>query len=168
MSFRISTPSQPHKRYHIQKAFTAEPLSPAEYSYPCNNLCNRNTAIWKVSLSSPSIRLVHCCWSEQDYPHLITPIEPVRLVPPGGPAAVKTRLGWMLQGPARVLEVMLNTQCLHSTFSPSQTELFRNMESFGRQMSFYQIRERGHTVEARPRGYASSPNSNHKSTSWWS
>lgn len=28
-----------------------------------------------------------------DYPHLITPVEPVCLRPPGGPAAIKTRLG---------------------------------------------------------------------------
>lgn len=64
-----------------------------------------------------------------DHPHLITPIEPVRLGPPGGPAAINTRLGWTLQGPARILEEKLKSQqCLHITINPSMVELFQNVE----------------------------------------
>ncbi len=56
-----------------------------------------------------------------DYPHLITPVEPVHLGPPGGPAALKTRLGWTLQGHAKVLMHQSSTpQCLLiNTLSPS-------------------------------------------------
>lgn len=127
VSFRISTPSQQHKRYHIQKAFTAEPLSLAEYSYPVTTLQQKYSHLKGLPLQ-PIHKACPLLLIGADHPHLITPIEPVRLGPPGGPAAVKTRLGWTLQGPARVLEVTLNTQCLHATFSPSQTELFRNVE----------------------------------------
>lgn len=64
-----------------------------------------------------------------DHPHLITPIEPVRLGPPGGPAAVRTRLGWSLQGPATVFGDNVNShQCLHIAVNPSMTELFQKVE----------------------------------------
>lgn len=143
VSFRISTPSQPHKRFRIQKAFTAEPLSVAEY--PLTTLQQKYSHLKGLPLQ-PIHKACPLLLIRADHPHLITPIEPVRLGPPGGPAVVKTRLGWALQGPARVLEVMLNTQqCLHATFSPSKSELFRNMESFGRHMSFLSSRrERSH------------------------
>lgn len=36
VSFRISTPPQPHKSYLIERAFTAEPLSLAEHSSCCS------------------------------------------------------------------------------------------------------------------------------------
>jgi len=63
-----------------------------------------------------------------DYPHLITATEPVRLRPPGGPAAVKIRLGWTLQGPSKFLvSHLLPQQCLTSTLS-AETELFNNVQ----------------------------------------
>ncbi len=64
-----------------------------------------------------------------DYPHLLTPIEPVRLGPPGGPAAIHTRLGWTLQGPAHITQWAPNTQqCLFTSISPQMTELMQNVE----------------------------------------
>ncbi|XP_073721977.1 uncharacterized protein [Misgurnus anguillicaudatus] len=62
-----------------------------------------------------------------DCPHLITPIEPVRLGPPGGPAAVKTRLGWTLQGPTHEVRREITHQCFFTTVLPN-TELFANVE----------------------------------------
>lgn len=63
-----------------------------------------------------------------DCPHLITPIEPVLLGPPGGPAAVKTRLGWMLQGPIHEIKHGLNVhQCLFTSVPPN-SDLFAHVE----------------------------------------
>ena len=63
-----------------------------------------------------------------DHPHLITPVEGVRLGAPGGPAAIKTRLGWTLQGPARLTELQVSQQCLFTSLSPLEVELQRNVE----------------------------------------
>ncbi|KAL7855838.1 hypothetical protein AOLI_G00194420 [Acnodon oligacanthus] len=64
-----------------------------------------------------------------DQPHLITPVESVRLGLPGGPAAVHTRLGWTLQGPIRYMGHPIHpTQCLDVS-SPSHTDdLYRHVE----------------------------------------
>ena len=45
-----------------------------------------------------------------DHLRLIVPVEPVRLGPSGGPAAIRTRLGWTLQGPAQGLKQCLSEQ----------------------------------------------------------
>ena len=63
-----------------------------------------------------------------DCTHLITPIEPVQLGPPGGPAAVRTLLGWTLQGPAQDIKLCPNAQqCLFTT-SLSPLDLFSHVE----------------------------------------
>jgi len=65
-----------------------------------------------------------------DPPHLITPIGPVRLGPPGGPAAIHTRLGWTLQGPASVVRHFVQPQqCLLTTVVPQVSELMKHVES---------------------------------------
>lgn len=64
-----------------------------------------------------------------DYPHLITPIEPVRFGPPGGPAAIKTRLGWTMQGPVQHLQSETNEQhCLFIATSSPETDLYQHVE----------------------------------------
>ncbi|KAL0203752.1 hypothetical protein M9458_001770, partial [Cirrhinus mrigala] len=64
-----------------------------------------------------------------DYPHLITPVEPVRLGPPNGPAAIKTRLDWTLQGPTqRIKHRLPSQQCLFTATSGSYTDLYRQVE----------------------------------------
>lgn len=98
VSFRISTSSQPYKRYHIQKAFMPEPLSLAEYSYPVKTLQQKYSHLKGLPLQP--LKACPLLLIGADHPHLITPIEPVCFGPPGGPSAVKTRLGWALQGPA--------------------------------------------------------------------
>lgn len=53
----------------------------------------------------------------------------MRFGPPGGLAAIRTRLGWTLQGPARILESQLQPQqCLYTSCSPLTVELQRNVE----------------------------------------
>ncbi|XP_029965347.1 uncharacterized protein LOC115401351 [Salarias fasciatus] len=62
-----------------------------------------------------------------DHPHLITPIEPVRLGPPGGPAAIHTRLGWTLQGPSSVV-CHPSQQCLFTSVTSPMAELMKHVE----------------------------------------
>ncbi|KAL0146787.1 hypothetical protein M9458_057908, partial [Cirrhinus mrigala] len=112
VSFSISPVAQPHKTYQIKQAFTADHLGLAQQSYPME-------ALVKVH----PLLLIGA-----DQPHLITPIEPVNLGPPGGPAAIKTGLGWTLQGQAKLLLNPLHPQqILFTSFSSKQTELMRNV-----------------------------------------
>lgn len=62
-----------------------------------------------------------------DCTHLITPIEPVRIDSTGGPAAVRTRLGWTPQGPTQDIKASLSaSQCLFIPTS-STINLFSNV-----------------------------------------
>lgn len=64
-----------------------------------------------------------------DHPHLVTPIAPVNIGPPGGPAAMKTRLGYVLQGPTRVVEQLLaHQQCLFTSVDPLSAQLRQDVE----------------------------------------
>lgn len=64
-----------------------------------------------------------------DHPHLVTPIAPVLLGPPGGPTAIKTRLGWVLQGPTRLVEQLLPPQqCLLMSVDPLSAQLRQDVE----------------------------------------
>ncbi|XP_049329393.1 uncharacterized protein LOC111189354 [Astyanax mexicanus] len=118
VSFMVSPVAEPKRKFKIQSAFTAEPLGLAEHSHPVALLQRRYRHLLGLPLQqldkvSPVLLIGSDC------PHLITPIEPVRLGPPGGPAAVKTRLGWTLQGPARELRDNLTPQqCLFTSMSP--------------------------------------------------
>lgn len=103
-------------------------MSLAEHSYPVAALQQKYSHLRGLPLQ-PIHKANPLLLIGADHPHLITPIEPVRLGPPGGPAAIKTHLGWTLQGPARVLEGKLHPQqCLHINIKPSMDELFKNVE----------------------------------------
>ncbi len=128
VSFQISTPSQPGRSYKITGAFTAEQLSLTEHTYPVAELQRRYRHLRGLPLQ-PVCKACPLLLIGADHPHLITPIEPVRLGPPGGPAAVRTRLDWSLQGPAIVFGDNVNShQCLHIAVNFSMTELFQNVE----------------------------------------
>jgi hypothetical protein len=58
-----------------------------------------------------------------DNPHLITPIEHVRQGPTGAPEALKTRLGWTLQGPTHLLDQSTPQQCLLPTSPAPKADL---------------------------------------------
>lgn len=128
VSFSISPACQPHKIYKISGAFTADQLGLAEHTYPVKMLQRKYRHLKGLPLQAFS-KVQPVILIGSDYPHLITPTEPVRLGPPGGPAAVKTRLGWTLQGPTRFVQQQLqSTKCLHvSIFTPS-TELLQHVE----------------------------------------
>ncbi|KAE8277451.1 hypothetical protein D5F01_LYC24615 [Larimichthys crocea] len=90
--------------------------------------CRRSTR-HLAGLPLPTLNRVHpVLLIGSDCIHLITPIEPVRLGPPGGPAAVRTILGWTLQGPAPDMKLSLDaSQCL-LTSTLSSLDLISQVE----------------------------------------
>lgn len=128
VSFSVSPANQPSKTFHIQRAFTAKELGLAPHTYPVAALKRsyrhlKNLPLQPLDCAQPLLLI------GSDHPHLIIPTEPVRLGPPGGPAAVKTRLGWSLQGPSKLLKHSLTPQqCLLTSIVPSTSELLRHVE----------------------------------------
>lgn len=128
VSFFISPLSQPKKMFHIKGAFTAQQLSLAEHTHPVRALREKYQHLGGLALHNlNNVRPVLLIGS--DYPHLIAPIEPVRFGPPGGPAAIKTRLGWTLQGPVQHLQREINEQhCFFIATSSPATDLYKYVE----------------------------------------
>lgn len=101
VSFSISPARHPQKTYNIRRAFTADQLGLAEHSQPVKTLQCKYKHLRGLPLQT--LEGVHpMVLIGSDYTHLITPVELVRMGPPGGPAAVKTKLGWTIQGPTKV------------------------------------------------------------------
>lgn len=117
VSFSISSTTDPQKRFRIHKAFTAAELSMSRHFHPAETLQKtyhrlRNHPLHSFNKAQPLLLIV------SDYPHLLTPVAPVHLGPLGGPAALRTHLGWTLQGPGKVLVHQSSTpQCLQHSFS---------------------------------------------------
>ena len=113
VSFHIC-PAFNNRSYIITEAFTAAGLGLADHTYPIDSLQKRYKHLSGLPLQqfvgARPLLLIGA-----DHPHLITPVEPVRLGPPGGLAAVRTRLGWTLQGPTRLVKQGLRPQqCLYT------------------------------------------------------
>ncbi|KAJ8396179.1 hypothetical protein AAFF_G00020460 [Aldrovandia affinis] len=81
VSFRISSASQPKRSFLIEGAFTARYPSYLQRRYK-HLVC---LALQQFDRAKPLVLI------GADHPRLITPIEPVRLDPLGGPAAIRTR-----------------------------------------------------------------------------
>lgn len=128
VTFTVSPASQPKASFKIRQAFTAETLGLAEHTYPVDELQRKYRHLQGLQL--PPVESVQPLFLiGSDYPHLITPVEPVRLGPPNGPAAIKTRLGWTLQGPTQEIKHCLaSQQCLFTVTSSSYTNLYRQAE----------------------------------------
>nr|XP_055064967.1 uncharacterized protein LOC129447318 [Misgurnus anguillicaudatus] len=127
VSFSISTPYCPKRTFRIADAFTSPCLALADHTYPIARLKKGYKHLADIPLE-PLEHVKPLILIGADHPHLLTPIEPVILGPPGGPAAVHTRLGWTLQGPAHLMQCTTSTrQCLFTSISP-QTELAQNVE----------------------------------------
>lgn len=127
VSFTISPASEPKRRYKIQNAFSAEQLGLAQHTHPVSILQQRYKHL--AGLPLQSLNQVHpMLLIGSDYTHLITPIEPVRLGPPGGPAAVRTLLGWTLQGPAQAISLSHRSQQCLFTSAASTADLFSCVE----------------------------------------
>lgn len=128
VSFSISPACQPQKVFKINRAFTADQLGLAEHTYPIKVLQSKYSHL--RGLPIPALDKAHpLLLIGSDYPHLITPIAPVLLGPSGGPAAVRTRLGWTIQGPAKLVHYQLQTQqCLNISIMSPSNELFKNVQ----------------------------------------
>ncbi len=93
----VSPTSKPKQNYHISGAFAAQNLGLVVHSYPPATLEKRHKYLRGLPLE-PFDRVFPLLLIGVDPPHLITPVEPVHLGPLGGPAAIRTRLGWTLKG----------------------------------------------------------------------
>lgn len=89
---------QPKTSFQIKRAFTTTHLGLADHSYPVTSRQKRCKHLVGLP-QQPFINAKPLDLIGADHPKLITHI---RLGPPGRPAAVQTRLGWLLQGPARL------------------------------------------------------------------
>lgn len=127
VNFTVSPTVNPSKAYKIRNAFTAKVLGLAEHTYPVDVLQRKFKHLAELPLQQLNdVHPVPLIGS--DCPHLITPIQPVQLGPPGGPAAVRTRLRWTLQGPTHELRGKLSPdQCLFTSLWPNN-DLLANLE----------------------------------------
>ncbi|XP_030609347.1 uncharacterized protein LOC115796997 [Archocentrus centrarchus] len=128
VSFSLSPTDQPKRSFKINRAFTADQLGLAEHTHPVKALQRRHKHLRGLPLQALN-RVRPLLLIGSDYTHLITPVEQVRLGPPGAPAAVKTQLGWTLQGPTKhIKQQSITQQCLQlSTLSPT-AELLHSVE----------------------------------------
>lgn len=128
VSFHVSPVSKPKTRFLITGAFTATQLGLADHSYPMDSLQKRYNHL--LGLPIPPFKNARpLLLIGTDHPHLITPVEPVRLGVRGGPAAIRTRLGWTLQGPAKLISHPLRPQqCLWTSITPQTSELLKHVE----------------------------------------
>lgn len=129
VSFDISPSGKPKIKYRDNNAFTAARIDLAEHSYPVESLQRKYKHLRGLPLQSIK-KVKPLLLIGSDHPQLITPTESVRLGPPGGPAAIRTRLGWTLQGPCSLIRPLSHPQqCLFTnTFSPQVSELMRPVE----------------------------------------
>lgn len=128
VSFTISSVTDPHRVFSINRAFTAKRLGLAEHTHPVEALQKKYRHLRDIPLQPLHlVRPVLLIGS--DHPHLITPVEPVRLGPPGGPAAVRTRLGWTLQGPGQgPRHCRLEQQCLFTSIQSPPADIYSYVE----------------------------------------
>lgn len=106
-------------------AFTAENLGLSEHTYPVKQLQDQYPHLRGIPLE-PIDHVCPLVLIGSDYAHLITPLEPVIMGPPGGPVAIQTRLGWTLQGPASLVQAQ--QMSISYTLTCFKSELFKNVE----------------------------------------
>lgn len=127
VSFTISPAAKPGRQYHIQGAFTAKQLGLAKHTHPVSALQRQLCHLKGLPLQH--VNKAELLLIGLDYPHEITPVEPVCLGPQGGPAAIKTRLEWTLQGPAQeVRHGFTEQQCLFTVAQRDTADLHTQVE----------------------------------------
>lgn len=125
ITFEISSMANPEKKYSISNAFSAARLGLAEQTYPVEILQRRFRHLRDLPL--PAFANVQpLILIGADYPHLINPIDQVYFGPPKSPAAIQTRLGWVLQGPIPIPNTD-EIQCLFTIANPLE-ELRHDVE----------------------------------------
>ncbi|KAK7913314.1 hypothetical protein WMY93_013525 [Mugilogobius chulae] len=129
VSFTISPASSPALVYDIQRAFTAPELGLGQHTYPTKALQSKYRHLRKLPIpafkeSTPMLLI------GSDHPHLVTSVKPVIQGPPGAPVAIRTRLGWTLQGPTHDLKQCLTEQrCLFTSTRTPPSNLYQHVES---------------------------------------
>ncbi|XP_067270804.1 uncharacterized protein [Pseudorasbora parva] len=128
VTLEISPITKPTERYIIRNAFTASGLCLAEHNYPVAALQKAYRHLKGLPLQ-PVDRVKPLLLIGSDMPHLLTPTQPVRRGTLGGPVAICTRLGWVLQGPMCPIQPPRGQQqCLHIMTSPPRDELYQHVE----------------------------------------
>ncbi|XP_065102634.1 uncharacterized protein [Paramisgurnus dabryanus] len=124
----LSTQSNPNEKYTLMGVFSAPLLTLSEQTYPTRRLQQCYYHLREIPL--PSFDKVQpLLLIGSDYPNLITAKEPIRIGPAGGPAAVNTQLGWVLQGPDGLLSHQVPTQqCLFTSLSPIPDPVYQHVE----------------------------------------
>ncbi len=116
------------QRFTIPNAFTATSLSLAEHNYPVAALQRAYRHLRDLPLP-PVDRVKPLLLIGSDIPHLLMPIQPVCRGPDGGPIAIRSQLGWSLQGPMSPKQPSrCYQQCLHITTTPPHDDLIRHVE----------------------------------------
>ncbi|KAL0161393.1 hypothetical protein M9458_045118 [Cirrhinus mrigala] len=128
IAFKISPVYRPQIRYQISHAFTADRLNLSRQSYPVEQLRRKYRHLRGLPIRSlTDVQPLLLIGSDQ--PHLITPTEPVQWGGPGAPVAVRTRLGWTLQGPVLSMGCPSTPhQCLFTSLMPAQGELLHHVQ----------------------------------------
>ncbi|KAG1930137.1 hypothetical protein F2P79_022559 [Pimephales promelas] len=128
VSLSVSPLNRPTKMFQINHAFTAANLRLSEHSYPIAALQHKYAHIWSLPL--PQIeRAQPLLLIGSDMPHLLVPVQPIRMGPPNAPIAVHTRLGWTLQGPVGYSQTAsCDQQCLNISIDVQNAELLKNVE----------------------------------------
>lgn len=96
VAFNITSASNPWRKFLIKGAFTSSDLGLAERTYP-QQIFRQFRHLQGIPIKVFD-RVQHVLLIGSDHPHLLSPIDRVRLGPGEGPAAVHTRLGWTFQG----------------------------------------------------------------------
>ncbi len=121
VSFEVSTLSNPRVKFQIVHAFSASELNLAQQSCPADTLKRMYGHLKGIPLKAfTDVQPLLLIGS--DHSHLIMPVSPVCLGPPGTPIATHTLLGWTVQGPTTFLHhPQGESSCLHTMFlSPAQ------------------------------------------------
>ncbi len=127
VSFTLIPKAHPTKSYIISQAFTADQLSLSEHSHPVKSLQRRYPHLRQLPLKQLN-KVKPLLLLGSDQTHLITPTQPVKSGPPGAPVAIKTRLGWTLQGPARDLTNSSSTHFYYISFKCPPDDIYHNVQ----------------------------------------
>ncbi len=127
VSFTLIPKAHPNKSYIISQAFTADQLSLSEHSHPVKSLQRRYPHLRQLPLIQLN-KVKPLLLLGADQTHLITPTQPVKLGPPGAPIAIKTQLGWTLQGPARDLTNSSSTHFHYISFKCPPDDIYHNIQ----------------------------------------
>ena len=128
VAFAISPADQPNRWYQVGDVFTSKHIGLSQYDYPIQQLQERfqhlrHLPIPPICEATPTLLI------GSDHTDLITPVSAVYLGPRGCPAAIKTRLGWTLQGPIPSLTSgPASVSCLYSKMTAIDSTLLNHVE----------------------------------------